>query len=420
MIRSGHNDEWIFRSSRERLIVELGRRNLPVDGSDSVLALRLLRHERTTRDLGAGAIDGAKEMSDTEHLELPAGDAVCPDSPFGITMDPRMGAGSAGSPRGNGPRVPYESGSSSASAVYNIMRKWNLKFSGARGEDAETFLIRIEEGRELIPVADEDVLRCIPFFLTGIALHWFRGKRARLNTWAAFKTAWRARFGDPDFQFALRDEIMRRTQGERESVGDYLTCLSALFDRLSPPWCEAEKVSYAHRNMLPRLQTMVHRDAIDDLETLELLAARAESCCRAAQSYRAPPPPERSLFPDLAYRPPKASNKHHVGLTTDALAALNLSTGEAGEKGPAPKGKKARARDSGTAGQAAGAIVAAPGTPGVSASTARDTRVGSKCWNCEQAGHFARDCKSAPRMHCYRCGKGEVTLRTCPECTGNE
>jgi len=47
------------------------------------------------------------------------------------------------------------------------MRKWNLKFSGARGEYVKTFLIRIKEGRELILVADK-VLR---FFLMGIALH---------------------------------------------------------------------------------------------------------------------------------------------------------------------------------------------------------------------------------------------------------
>lgn len=59
--------------------------------------------------------------------------------------------------------------------------------------------MRIEEGRELIYVADEDVLRCLPFFLSGIALHWFCGRCARLTTWAVFKNAWRVRFGDPDF-----------------------------------------------------------------------------------------------------------------------------------------------------------------------------------------------------------------------------
>lgn len=156
------------------------------------------------------------------------------------------------------------------------MQKWNLKFSGARGENAETFLLHIEKGRELIPVTEENILRCLPFVLTDIALYWFHGKRDRLLTWAVFKSAWRMRFGDPDFQFALRDEIMKHTQEELESVADYLTCLRVMFDRLSPPWSEAEQVSYAFRNMLPRLQIAVYRNEVEDLEALEYVATRVE------------------------------------------------------------------------------------------------------------------------------------------------
>ncbi|XP_046435977.1 proline-rich receptor-like protein kinase PERK9 [Neodiprion fabricii] len=37
-----------------------------------------------------------------------------------------------------------------ALAAYEVMRKWNLKFSGTRNEDAEAFLARIDEGRSLI------------------------------------------------------------------------------------------------------------------------------------------------------------------------------------------------------------------------------------------------------------------------------
>ncbi|KYN44948.1 hypothetical protein ALC56_00600 [Trachymyrmex septentrionalis] len=44
----------------------------------------------------------------------------------------------------------------------------------ARGSEAEVFLIRIEEGRELFPVNDADLFRCLPFFLSGTALFCFR------------------------------------------------------------------------------------------------------------------------------------------------------------------------------------------------------------------------------------------------------
>ncbi|XP_071569963.1 uncharacterized protein [Temnothorax nylanderi] len=336
-------DEWIIHASRDERIAELSRRELPTDGSDPELTLRLLRLLTAARresnrvtdfestraaNLELNQMTGveANHPVSTGYLEIPAGD-IRPDSPSAAMGAPpyldHLDHESDVS-RSHAPRASPAPNGNSATTIYNIMRKWDLKFSGARGEDAETFLLRVEEGRELIPVADEDMLRCLPFFLSGIALYWFRGKRERLTTWTAFKTAWRTRFGDPDFQFALRDEIMRRTQGEQESVTDYLTCLKTLFDRLSPPWREEEKVGYAHRHMLPHLQTQIHRDSVQDMDALELWAARAEASCRAAQNYCAPPPPEYSFFPDLAYRTPKCANRNPGGKQRDTVAALGV------------------------------------------------------------------------------------------------
>jgi len=36
-----------------------------------------------------------------------------------------------------------------------------------------------------------------------------------------------------DFQYALRDEILRHTQRDEESIADYLICTKAFFDRLN-------------------------------------------------------------------------------------------------------------------------------------------------------------------------------------------
>ncbi|XP_024893572.1 uncharacterized protein LOC112468573 [Temnothorax curvispinosus] len=314
------SDEWILLANREQRMGELTRRGLSAEGTDTELALRLLRLLRRGGD--SESASAVNHPVDTECLQVPAGNTH-PDSPSADRI-----ARLSGSPPDhdslNG--TLRDSGHNSAADAYNMMRKWNLKFSGARSEDAETFLLRVEEGRELIPVSDADILRCLPFFLSGIALHWFRGIRDSLTTWAAFREEWRTRFGDPDFQFALRDEIMRRTQGETEPVADFLTCLSSLYDRLSPPWREEEKVGYAHRHLLPRLQTLIPRDAVTNMKALERWATRAETSCRAAQTYRAPPPPEQSLFPDLAYRVAKGANRRSGGNSRDTVAALGTST----------------------------------------------------------------------------------------------
>ena len=126
------------------------------------------------------------------------------------------------------------------------MRKWNIKFSGSRTDDPDAFLTRIEEGRGLIPVNDVNLLRVIPFFSSGITLNLYRGSKHLWRTFNQFARAFRVRFGDSDFQFELRQEIHQRTQGERESVSDFLTCMRTMFDKLIPLMSEAEEISYAH------------------------------------------------------------------------------------------------------------------------------------------------------------------------------
>jgi len=109
--------------------------------------------------------------------------------------------------------------------------------------------------------------------------------------WVDFEAAWRMRFGDPDYQYALRDEIFRRTQVAVDN-NLLLTCLRALFSRMSPPWPIAEQLNLAHRNMLPRLQIAIRRTEFADFPTLEYLATRVERSFLAEKNYRPPLPPE--------------------------------------------------------------------------------------------------------------------------------
>ena len=197
------------------------------------------------------------------------------------------------------------SSSSNSVHAYEMMRKWNIRYSGTRNDDPDAFLTRIEEGRDLVPISDVDLLRVIPFFLTGIALSWFRSSKHLWRTFNQFAPAFKVRFGDSDFQFEIRQEIHQRTQGEKESVSDYLTCMRVMFDRLNPRMTESEEISYAHRNLIPRLHLAINRNDINDFTHLEYLANTAQKSYRIARSYKPPPTPERSLLPDLAYKDPK-------------------------------------------------------------------------------------------------------------------
>ena len=197
-----------------------------------------------------------------------------------------------------GPVLPYPA------HAYDLMREWNIKILGARQEDPDAFLIRIEEGRSLVPICGSDLLRVMPFFLSGIALNWYRRLKSLWRTYADFAHACRARFSDPDFQFELRQEIYGRTQEERESVSDYLICMRVMFDKLSPPLSESEEISYAHRNLLPRLHLALHRADARSFPQLKYLPMNAEKGYWIAKAYRPPPNPDRSFIPELAYHEP--------------------------------------------------------------------------------------------------------------------
>ncbi|XP_039309912.1 uncharacterized protein K02A2.6-like [Solenopsis invicta] len=365
---------WIYKLSEDRLREELARRGQLSGGDLAALPDRLLRYEME-KPIETASLHDAIEMPTVQRLPPPS-PPMRPDSPGDLAMgNLRMGEDDDAIParassrrgmlplRGGGGQPPPPGGPQhSVTEIFNILRKWNLAFSGSRGSDAEAFLVRIEEGRALLPVSDDDLFRCLPFFLSG-------------------------------------------TAGEHETVADYLTCMQALFDRLSPPWTLEEQLNYAHRNRLPRLQIAIRRDEFRSFASLELLASRIEVSHDAATRYRAPPAPERSLFPELAYRSPKKAAR------ASAVVAEGVAT-------VSPGGRKKSAKPTSTT--AAAPTAASTSTASADPATASPRTSTAKCWNCDKIGHIARECGENRRMYCYRCGKTGVTVKSCATCAGNE
>jgi len=422
---------WINDLTLDQARQHLEDRGLSLQGIVPVLRARLLRYELAVRRGSPIPVSTPDPVEDVA-MSLPSGvtpskttpqkddrsTRPLPVPPF--AMGEEKGEDTMGMtddsrpylrPRAFPPPVEHRTSRASTAEAYNLMRKWNLHFSGKRGSDAEAFLLRIKEARAIVPITDSDLFKCLPLFLSDMALYWVRLESENWRDWNDFEAAWRARFGDPDYQYALRDEIFRRTQGEFESAVDYLTCLRALFSRMSPPWPLAEQLNFAHRNMLPRLQIAIRRTEFTDFSTLEYLATRVERSFLAEKNYRPPLPPEQSIFPDLAYHAPKGKSKNPATVATIAST----------KRGKTKQNKAAKANPRNSARDTAADPVAAPKP---SATNAAVTAVATtsnalKCWNCEAVGHRARECTEPRKVYCYRCGKRDFTVKTCPTCTGN-
>lgn len=383
---------WIQQLNQDQLVQQLTERGLDTAGILPILRARLVKHE-------LGEASGFTDTAATPSEELFIGDALSfANKPEVGLPDLRTGYRDGTPARGDsagGNQNPR----SSAVDAYNMLRKWDIHFSGKRGCDAEAFLTRLKEACAVMPVTDADLFKCLPLVLSDVALYWVRLESSKWRTWNDFETAWRTRFGDPDYHYALREEAMRRTQGEQEPAVDYLTCLRSLLSRIEPPWSLSEQLSLAYRNMLPKLQLCIRRHEFFDFSMLEELATRIERTYMAQQSYRPPVAPELSLFPDLAYHPPKVKTKN---VATVGAVVAQVEGGEKRER----KGKKK-------------AVEQVTATNTVSDHRSNNANPNVTCWNCRKTGHLARGCTEARTLYCYRCGRKEVTLRTCPTCSEN-
>ena len=264
--------------------------------------------------------------------------------------------------------------------------------------------------------------------------------RYQWQNFTDFVQSFRSRFGDPEFQFELRQEIHHRTQGERERVGDFITCMISLFDRVVPRLSEEEEISFVHRNVLPRFELIITRQNIFSLTQFEKIAVSVEKSLLLSKTYRPPSSPERSLLPDLAYGEPfhfkTRNNKELIsflneqdvskehGELIETLLALKESksipqNSPINAKNVKPKidskifnNKYAEPRNSSTN----------PFIPNFIESDSNiRTNVPKKisCWNCNKEGHRFDSCSEPKTIFCFKCGKKDVIRPTCPKCSEN-
>ena len=68
------------------------------------------------------------------------------------------------------------------------MRKWQIRFSGAKSQSIEVFLARVEDCRVLANLSEEEVLSSMSELFTDAAT-WYRNHKAKWHTWQDFVLA---------------------------------------------------------------------------------------------------------------------------------------------------------------------------------------------------------------------------------------
>lgn len=266
---------------------------------------------------------------------------------------------------------------------YCDVSRWKLQFDGE--SSVTSFLERVEELRVSRNISNDQLLRSAVELFTKDALLWYRTQK--FSSWGELVNRLKQDFQPYDYELDLWEEIRKRTQGARERVISYVAVMENLFNRLgeNKP-TEKCRVDWIRRGLLPPLQAQLSLQRIDSVSELTRLGRMVEETLTRTEKFCPPPTNYRNLLePDLAYR--KSSNRN-LSPTCSAVgfgskvgdeSNLELSIGNKLSNGNLPI-----------------------------------------CWNCGKSGHRFKKCSESRKVFCFRCGRENVVVKTCPICSGNQ
>lgn len=241
---------------------------------------------------------------------------------------------------------------------------WNIKFNGNFGDTSlNSFLERIEELRVARNISKQELFNSAVDIFAGPALIWYRSVRSSAENWEALVSLLKRDFLPPDYDSELWQEIRNRKQGSKERVAIYVAVMKNLFSRLSVLPTESEQLSIIKKNLQLNFRAHLALLDITSLEHMAKLCSTLEQSFGSDTSRSSVATCEALLEPDLKYCEP-------------------IIGGQDERRG----------------------------------SGSGEWKSGNGCWNCGRKEHRWSDCKDPRRKFCFKCGRKDVTVRTCSKC----
>lgn len=272
-------------------------------------------------------------------------------------------------------RQPRIEGISSQTSPYpfptvqtTAVHRWNVHFTG----DPNTlcgFLERVEELQVARGITKEQLLRSALDLFKDKALIWYRSIKTYIRTWDELVAQLKTDFLPFNYNEQLWEEIKARKQGKDERITIYLAVMENLFGRLTKHPTLEMKLQVIMRNLQPKFSqrmTFINIKTLEELKTACRLIEQSE--LQSVNFKQAPTLMESELLePELLYKPKVEMNRGYSRPKAHNVAELAIN-------------RKV------------------------------------ECWNCQEEGHGFNECKKKRTVFCYRCGRREVTVQTCPKC----
>lgn len=293
------------------------------------------------------------------------------------------------------------------------INSWRISFSGdSRGIHLHEFLVQLKMLQRSENVSDEEMLFSIVHLLTGRAKLWFASTHNRYATWEQFEQALKREFLPDNYDFVLLSEISSRTQKPDESGSEFITQMQATFSCISFPISEEYKLFMVKKNLTSKYAMAAATARVRNLD--ELCDVCREIDGISFKTRQSLPFQSYHVFNNSARKfiPERELNELQQVPFVDSIPSGELHfEGQYSENAMDNEVCAVRTYDRRFRG---------------SQQTNSPQNVSSGnamlCWNCRKNGHLWQRC-SEPRSNrkfCYTCGHLNVTVHSCPKCSGNE
>lgn len=268
--------------------------------------------------------------------------------------------------------------------VYRIISQWDIKLEGAG--NVESFIERVEELRIVCGLSSNQLMGSLITLFKGPALEWYRANIQTHHHWDDVTCMLRSAFLPAEYTDDLWEVINKRKQQPREKSVMFIAAMQNLLNKLNKKPNESVRIKKIRKNLLPHIRDHMILEDFDTVSQLTEACQRIENAQMYSVNTRAGSSTQ-TTEPNIGYynrRPMIHAVDRHVTENDSNIGAMAASNTNA-----------------------AGEAFSTGGSRSII------------CFNCRQPGHMKRHCPEPLTLRCYKCGKPNVTIRTCQVCSEN-
>lgn len=283
---------------------------------------------------------------------------------------------------------------------YFPVYKLGVQFDG-ESTKLLSFIEKVEELALSRNISKKNLFDSASDLFSGKAIFWFRHIKSSVNDWDSLILKLKQDFLQSDIDDEIWHQIRNRKQGKNEPAILFISCLEALFNRLSHQVAEVTKVKYLKLGLHQTYRDRLALIDIDSVITLGNLCKKLEENMVIPSTSMQTKNVSSLVDPELAY----VSDNMSVSTERSSNCFSNSSS---------KKNKyfsKSRNQNS--------TISVSNNTNSEQKSTPPSAVI---CWKCKLPNHTFRSCKAKiNKKFCFKCGLSDVTLKNCSNCNqGNE